>query len=172
MKLEKYVACICEGSTETAIMNILLENDLLVFKRKEMIEEKIIRCRNGRTFEKQYLRKEFLNKISVIRILDSRKENFRLSKAYENKVRVINVITAPEIEMLVILSEEKYDEYKRSKKKPSCFCKENLKMKSVKSYDFIRSYFSDFNVLLSAIKKYHEISKTRKGEYSLLNLIK
>ena len=52
--------------------------------------------------EEKYLRKGFLEKISVIRILDSRRENFKLSKAYEQKVDVINVITAPEIEMLII----------------------------------------------------------------------
>jgi hypothetical protein len=29
MELAKYVACICEGSAEHAIMDILLDNDLL-----------------------------------------------------------------------------------------------------------------------------------------------
>jgi len=47
-----------------------------------------------------------MDKISVIRILDSRRENFKLSKAYEHKVDVINVITAPEIEMLIIFNED------------------------------------------------------------------
>lgn len=51
------------------------------------------------------MRKGFDDQISVIRILDSRREDFRLSKAYEYKVDVINVITAPEIEMLIIHSE-------------------------------------------------------------------
>ena len=43
-----------------------------------MIEEEIIRCREGKKFEEKYLRKGFMNKISVIRILDSRRENFKL----------------------------------------------------------------------------------------------
>ena len=58
---------------------------------------------------KHYLRKGFPDKISVIRILDSRRQNFKLSKAYEHKVDVINVITAPEIEMLIIFNENKYN---------------------------------------------------------------
>lgn len=41
---------------------------------------------------------------------------------------VINVITAPEIEMLIIFNEDKYKEFKKSGKKPSDFCKEDLKM--------------------------------------------
>lgn len=172
MELAKYKACICEGSAENAIMDILLDHDLLIFTREEMLEEEVIRCREGKRFEEKYLRKGFLGKISVIRILDSRRENFKLSKAYEHKVDVINVITAPEIEMLIILNEDKYKEFKRSGKKPSDFCKEDLNMTSVKSYHFVKDYFSDPDILLAAIRKYHEISKIRKGEYTLLNLLK
>lgn len=113
-----------------------------------------------------------MDKISVIRILDSRREKFKLSKAYAHKVDVVNVITAPEIEMLIIDNEKKYREYKKSGKKPSIFCKEDLKMSDVKSYDFVKTYFKDPAVLVVAIKKYHEISKLQKGEYTLLDLLK
>ncbi len=64
-----------------------------------------------------------MNKISVIRILDSRRENFKLSKAYANKVDVINVITAPEIEMLIIFNEDKYKEIKQSGRNQVVFVK-------------------------------------------------
>ena len=104
-------------------------------------------------FEEKYLRKGFKDKISVIRILDSRGENFKLSKAYAGKVDVINVVTAPEIEMLIIHNENKYKEYKKSRKKPSDFCKEDLRMADVKSYRFVKSYFADPMVLVAAIKK-------------------
>lgn len=136
------------------------------------MEEEVIRCRDGKHFEEKYLRKGFLDKISVIRILDSRRENFKLSKAYKYKVDVINVITAPEIEMLIIFSEDKYREFKKSGKKPSDFCREDLKMTNVKSYRFVKNYFSDPAILLTAIKKYHAMSKIRKGEYTLLDLLK
>ena len=92
MNLAKCIACICEGSAEEAIMDILLDNELLIFTREEMLEEEILRCRDGKRFETKYLRKGFTDKISVIRILDSRRENLKLSKAYESKVDVINVI--------------------------------------------------------------------------------
>ena len=172
MELGKYKACICEGSAENAIMDTLLDHDLLIFTREEMLEEEVIRCRDGKRFEEKYLRKGFPEKISVIRILDSRRENFKLSKAYEHKVDVINVITAPEIEMLIIFNEDKYKEFKKSGKKPSDFCKEDLKMTSVKSYNFVKDYFAYPDILLAAIRKYHEISKIRKGEYTLLDLLK
>ena len=114
MKLAKYKACICEGSAEEAIIDILVDNDLLIFNREEMLEERVIRCRSAKRFEERYLRKGFDEQISVIRILDSRREEFRLSKAYEQKIDVVNVITAPEIEMLIIHAEGAYDQFKRS----------------------------------------------------------
>lgn len=172
MDLARYIACICEGSAENAIMDILLDNDLLCFSRSELLEEEVIRCREGKRFEEKYLRKGYMEKISVIRILDSRRENFKISKAYEHKVSIINVITAPEIEMLIIFNENKYKEYKKSGKKPSSFCKENLKMTDVKSYAFVKDYFKNPVVLLTAIKKYHEMSKIQKGEYTLMDLLK
>lgn len=171
MELARYIACICEGSAKNAIMDILLDENLLIFKREDMIEEEVIRCREGKRFEEKYLRKGFSDKVSIIRILDSRRENFKLSKAYANKVDIINVITAPEIEMLIIFNEDKYKEFKKSGKKPSSFCKEELKMTEVKSYDFVKNYFNEPNVLVSAIKKYHEMSKIQKGEYTLLDLL-
>lgn len=119
MELAKYKACICEGAAEQAIMDLLLDHDLLIFGRDEMIEEEVIRCREGKKFEQKYLRKGFDDKISVIRILDSRRENFKISKAYQHKIDVINVITAPEIEMLIVFAEDQYKEFKKSGKKPS-----------------------------------------------------
>lgn len=132
----------------------------------------MIRCREGKKFENRYLRKGFDGKISVIRILDSRKENFKLSKAYENKVDVINVVTAPEIEMLIILNEDKYTDFKKTGKKPSEFCVENLRITQVKSYDFVKKYFENPGVLISVIEKYSRVSKIRKGEFALLDLLK
>lgn len=172
MELAKIKACICEGAAEAAIIDVLLDNDLLIFRREEMLDESVIRCRDGKTFETRYLRKDFNGLISVIRILDSRRENFKLSKAYEGKIAVINIITAPEIEMLIIFNEDKYHDFKKSGKKPSIFCKENLKMSSVKSYGFVKEYFVNPEILVQAIKKYSEISKIRKGEYTLLDLLK
>ena len=42
MELAKYKACICEGSAEEAIIDILVDNDLLIFNREEMLEERCL----------------------------------------------------------------------------------------------------------------------------------
>lgn len=74
MLFTKYVACIYEGSAEKAIIELLLENDKLRFNWDDLLEGELIQCRSAKNFEEQYLRKEFTEKITVIRILDSRKE--------------------------------------------------------------------------------------------------
>ena len=171
-ELGSYVACIAEDGAETAILELLPDNHLLIFERDMLIDEKILSCRSASAFESRYLRMGFEGKITVFRVLDSRRENFKLSKAYRLKVDVINVITAPEIEMLVILNENKYKEYKKSGLKPNEFCKSALKMHRVKSPDFIKQYFSDKDTLVEAIRKYASVSKTRHGEYTLLDLLR
>ena len=120
MKLAPYIACICERSAETAIIDVLVDNNLLIFTREDMPEE--------------------------------------------------NVITAPEIEMLIIHSEGAYERFKRSGKKPSEFCKADLRMHNVKSYDFVKDYFSNPQTLVNAIKEYRRTANIPKGEYSLSDL--
>lgn len=171
MNLAKYVACICEGSAERAIIKLLLDENRLIFTWDDLLEGEILRCRNAKKFEEQHLRKGFTDKITVLRILDSRRENFKLSKAYVSKIDVVNVITAPEIEMLVIFAEGQYDEYKKSKKKPSTFCKEDLKISEVKSAQFVESYFANIEVLIYAIREYRRVSNIQRGEYALADLL-
>lgn len=171
MDLSKYVACICEGSAERAIIKLLLDKDKLIFSWDDLLDGEILRCRGAKKFEEQHLRKGFTEKITVLRILDSRRENFTLSKAYAGKIDVVNVITAPEIEMLVIFAEGQYNEYKKSGKKPSIFCKENLKYSNVKSTQFIEDYFANVEVLIAAIREYRRVSNIQKGEYALADLL-
>jgi hypothetical protein len=112
MVISKYVACICEGSAEQAIIELLLDHNLLRFTYDNLLDGEVLRCRSAKNFEEQHLRKGFTEKITVFRILDSRRENFKLSKAYASKIDVINIITAPEIEMLLIFSMNKYEDCK------------------------------------------------------------
>lgn len=124
-------------------------------------------------FQRRYLRREYEQKILILRVIDSRREEFKLSKAYRCQVEIINVITAPEIEILIIASKKQYDEYcKSGYKKPSEYCKSKLGLKNVKSPDFIKLYFEDPDFLVESIKEYHRVHKQKKDEASLYDLIK
>jgi len=172
MDLSDYiVACICEGSAEQAIMELLLDANKLVFDSEQLLNEEIIRTRSAKNFEQRYLRKGFNRKIIVLRILDSRRTNFKLSKAYVDKISVIDIVTAPEIEMLIIFNENKYSEFKTSKMKPSDFCKIKLKLSNVKNYAFVKEYFKDIDNLINSIIEYRRVSKIKDEEYTLSDLL-
>jgi len=169
---DNIVACICEGSAEQAIMELLLDANQLIFDSEQLLNEEIIRTRSAKNFEQRYLRKGFDKKIIVLRILDSRRTNFKLSKAYRDKISIIDIITAPEIEMLIIFNENKYREFKTSKMKPSEFCKIKLKLSNVKSYDYVKEYFKDVDNLINSIQDYRRVSNIKNGEYTLSDLLK
>ena len=76
MELAKYKACICEGSAEEAIIDILVDNDLLIFNREEMLEERVIRCRSAKRFEARYLRKGFDEHMINLSDLEKNQANF------------------------------------------------------------------------------------------------
>ena len=173
LEIDGLVACICEGSAEQAIMDILLENNLLVFK--ELLDDKIIMTRSASVFEAKYLRKDFEKQLTIVRILDSKTDKFKLSKLYKEKIKVINIITSPEIEMLIIHNENKYNDFKKfqtkNNMKPSEYCKIKLKYQNVKTYDFVKSYFSNISNLLKAINEHKKVSKTAKTKYSLYDIL-
>lgn len=172
MELSKYVACICEGGAEETIIDLLLKDNRLIFTYDNLLDGEILHCRKAKNFEERYLRKGFSEQITVLRVLDSRREKFILSKAYAPKIKVVNVITAPEIEMLIIFGEHKYSAFKKLHIKPSDYCKNFLGFTNVKSPDFVTEYFKDINKLILAIKEYKRVSDVRKDEYSLADLLK
>lgn len=169
---DSLVACICEGGAETVIMNMLLDNDLLIFNRQQLIDEEVLKRMSAKEFQKKYLHFAYDKKIIILRIIDSRSEKFPLSEIYRCQVEVINVITAPEIEMLIIINENKYNDFCKKKKKPSEYCKQVLKMNNVKSRIFIREYFSNIDNLVKSIREYCRVHKKRKNEYNLCDLLK
>ena len=66
----------------------------------------------AKEFCDKYMGKDYGSKIALFRILDSKREKFNLRtakyrKIFEEKIEVTNVITPPEIELLIIVSEEK-----------------------------------------------------------------
>lgn len=166
------VAVICEGGAETAIMEMLLENDKLIFSEEDLFYNEIIRTRSATAFEERYLNVNINFKLTILRVLDSRRENFQLRRPYDETVEVMNVITAPEIEMLIILNEGRYDEYKKSGLKPSDFCKKIFKNQNIKSRAWVQRYFSDIDDLIKSIRMYHHIANVQKGEYTLMDLLK
>lgn len=176
-KLNNLVACICEGNAELEIMKILLQEQKLKFVETDLLDDRLFSkaMRSARHLETRYLAQNYEpgQKIEIIRIIDSRTESYKIQGAYKEKVEgeVVNCFTRPEIEMLVIINEGKYDQFKRSKLKPSEFCVHNLnKGKNIKNKGFITQYFADVDALVKTLEEYHQKRPDKKEDtiYSLL----
>ena len=52
---DKIIACICEGSAESAIVNKLMDEGKLIFSRDDLLDNEVIRCRSASKFQEKYL---------------------------------------------------------------------------------------------------------------------
>lgn len=177
-KPNNLVACICEGNAELEIMELLLEHDKLKFIEEDLLDDRLFSklMRSARNLETRYLSQNFEpnQKVEIIRIVDSRAESYVIRGAYKSKVEgeVVNCFTRPEIEMLIIINEGKYDQFKRSKKKPSDYCIHDLKMrKNIKNKGFIADYFANIDELINTLKEYHQ-RRPNKNEDTIFSLLK
>lgn len=165
---------VCEGGAEEAVVEMLLQENALIFDRDDMVDKEVSRKRRARDIETAYLNMEYGKRVVILRILDSRSDTFSLGKAYRERFEVYNIYTRPEIEMLLIHSERKYKEYVKSKSKriPSQFCAEELFPKQhFKQKSFWHKHFQDRAGLVRAIQEYHR-TKHDKREYDLSDLLK
>ena len=76
-----YVVCSCEGAAAETVMNILLDNGCLIFDRESLVDKKVSRRRKTADIQQEFLNRDFSPcKVSIVRILDSRREEFKLGK--------------------------------------------------------------------------------------------
>lgn len=181
---DNLIACICEGGAEDTYIRILLENNALIFDKSQLLEGEPIRERRIKSFEKKYMGKRFSKKLVILRILDSRGEQFKisqLSKVNQQRVAdVVNVHTRPEIEMILICAMDKVEDYHRyvaRKKegsgtpKPSGYCREILGIRDCKRPVFLEQYFADPEKLVEAIRKYRQKTSRDSNEFLLTDLL-
>ncbi len=171
----KYIICSCEGAAEQEIMDLLLNNELLIFARSQLVYGEVTKLRKGEDIKNKYLGADYAEKIVLLRILDSRRENIRIPKPYKEKVEIVNINTNPEIEILLIIYFGKYQEYIRhykSFKKPSEYCKEILKITDCKKQGYFNELFgSRVDVLVKVLKEYSS-HRNRSEGYFLSDLLK
>lgn len=170
---DNYIALICEGKCEENILNMLLDQELLIFDRTRLIDEKVLsgQFRNATKFTQKYLTFGFENPITIILVLD-KSQKLNINKNYQHQVKEqILVITRPEIEMLMIVAKGLYNEFQKvkSNKKPSEFLAEEFKKTKIKSSKFIHEFYNEYD-LVDAIKEYHSL-RPNKNEYTLNDLL-
>ncbi|EOY5022160.1 hypothetical protein ACP3DM_001098 [Enterococcus faecium] len=181
---ESIVAIICEGNSEKYYINILLENDLLIINKEDILTEAVlpVKYKKANIFQEHFLTMTHEKPISIFLIQDSDVEMKAIKEPYRSKVcGTYFFITSPEIEMLMVHHFNMYDDFikVKSKKKPCEFLAGKLKVTTskLKSKQFIEATFCNPQNLVEAIKKYSEKSpyknrKNKKNRYQLIDLIK
>ncbi|MCL2526240.1 MAG: hypothetical protein FWE46_04220 [Coriobacteriia bacterium] len=153
----------CEGAAEQALIELLLDRKRLIIS--DLGNVQISRHRGASKVEEKNLGFDFDRAVSILRIADSPREQFKLSKLYRDTVRVFSFYTKPEFEMLTIVAAGKYDEYTRkyrSSTRPSEYCKSVLGMSKVKSKEFINDYFAETGFLEKALVDYRSLSSQKE----------
>ena len=175
IKEARYIICSCEGAAEQEIMELLLDNEETIFDRSQLVFGEVTKLRKGEDIKNKYLGADYDEKIILIRILDSKREKIRIPKPYNEKVEIVNINTNPEIEILIIIYFEKYQDYIRhykSSKKPSEYCKEILKIPNCKKQGYFSNLFgNNIDVLVKVIKEYSSYRNRNEG-YFLSDLLK
>ena len=171
---EEYVICICEGAAEQTIIELLLDHNSLAFAHDNLVGREVTRKRKSSEIQSSFLNRAYQRRVNILRILDSKKDSFKLPSLYAERYPVHNIYTRPEIEMLLIIAEgqsKKYLQKEKSRYKPSAYCAEVLfPGKHIKSREFIQDYFTDINKLHNAIRLYHE-QAGKQGEAHLFHLL-
>lgn len=173
----RHVLFVCEGSAESAIIETLVESGMLGvpddrIERDQETDAPYTTRRSGSAVTDAFLNLDYEGgPLRIIRIADSRNERFKLRRGYEERATVETLLTRPEIEILVILREHAYDQWRKSRLSANQYCKQRLDMPDVKRYEFIKQYWSDVDAPCAAIHEYRRIHRFDPGERCLEELL-
>lgn len=167
-----YIALICEGKCEKYVVEKLLDDDLLIFDRNQLLDKKVLsgEFRNANKFSNKYLTLGYDKKIKVLLVVD-KEVKLKIKKIFSHNIDdQICIITRPEIEMLMIMAMGQYNNYQKvkSKQKPSDYMK-SLVGESVKNEKYVEKFYNQYD-LVSAIKEYHKV-RPNKLQYSLKDIL-
>ena len=159
-----YKLIMTEGPNELVFINVLLKKNLLIFKKEDLLMEQ--------AFHKRQIDGELIgyiqglpngDTVDIYRVGDKLSDKLKIPRSIlSGKIeKEIKICTLPEFEILFILNEKLFDEYKKvkSKKSPSEFYKEkNNEYK--KQSTFVKRYFEEMqnseivNLILLYVKKH------------------
>lgn len=171
----------CEGTNELKIMQILLDNQKLIISSDELLGLVPFHARQIKTSPPV---KATLNmypgEVHILRIGDLQNEKLIIPSEYKHKiVSIEKYCTKPELEMLLIISENLVDSYEKvkSKKRPKVFAKENIRCGNRK-YDNSTAFYEEYyglhcDELINAIQEYKRHNGARKkDEHYLAELLR
>lgn len=183
----KYYFVVCEGTSESNIISWgRSENYFFTDISKINFEYQISgRREKGKSCLVESISStNYGNEVAILYVHDSKNEEFfgKKNKAYNLlkkvglNIHVINVLTCPEIEMLLIVKEPILNRAwlgNKSQLKPSELCNQFYKT-NVKRESFLVDQFKSIDELVSVCKKYKESCKKSKSpnDITLFDILK
>lgn len=160
-----------EGTSELALINVLIASRLFSVETADMLDEKVFHKRQVDGYIYTLLRAlPKSEKITIIRIGDTLRDELKIDKRFKTRIqREIKICTKPELEKLVLISEGLMDEWRKTKLKPSVFLKMQQK-RYLKNYEYLYNYFLSINIK-EVLSEYKRITKHARDEYYLIDFV-
>lgn len=174
----------CEGPNELKIIDILLDNNMLIFSRNDLLGLEAYHARqiSSSSAIKTALNIYPGNDVRIIRIGDTQNDTIKIPLEYKNKFSpdpIKKYCTKPEIEMLLIISEGLLQEFTKVKSSVDAktFAKQNIlfnRRKYKNDTAFYENYYGQNPELLKlAIEEYKRKKHShKKDELYLADLLK
>lgn len=170
----------CEGANEEKLLELLLDSNKLKITRDDLIGRRPYHIRG---LDNPYIKSElrrYNKEVLIYRIGDKQNDKIKIPldlKDIIHKKNIFKYCTKPELEILLIINENKYKEFIKSKKSPKSFAKENIRLNK-KYYDNSTSFYADYyggqriKLLVSNLKEYRKLKKHNSDELFLSELLK
>lgn len=174
------ILIMCEGPNELKVLNLLLDSGKLKFTRDDLLDMRPFHARQLTSPQLKPALDAYHGNIEIYRVGDTMTDALKIPKELIPQIQAQKKFcTKPELEMLLIIAENKVAEFEKvkSKQKPKSFCKKNVSFNR-KKYDnstaFFEEYFqNNIDLLVYAITEYHRIhGKHKAGEGYLFDLLK
>lgn len=155
----------CEGPNELEIIRMLLEQDKLIFTEDDLLNLVPYHARQiGNNAAVKTALNMYHGNVEIFRIGDKLNDDLKIPREYKEKIKDIKkYCTKPELEMLLIISENMDLEFEKEKSNifPKIFSKENV-VYNRKRYDnsttFYRDYYGErIDLLVNTIKRYKQL---------------
>ena len=159
----------------------MLEHDKLIFTEDDLLNLVPYHARQiGNNAAVKTALNLYNGDVQVLRIGDNLNDELKVPGEYKGKIKDIKkYCTKPELEMLLIISENIDSEFEKVKSKisPKTFSKENVVYNRTRynnSTAFYRDYYGDrIELLVDTIKRYKQLKgKHQKDEHYLADLLK
>lgn len=174
------ILVMCEGPNELKIINLLLDNGKLKFTREDLLDMRPFHARQLTSPQLKPVLDAYHGDIVIYRIGDKMTDSLKIPSELLSSIKSqTKFCTKPELEILLIIAENKIAEFEKvkAKKKPKDFCKQNI-VYNRKKYDNSTMFYEDYfqnriDLLTFAIAEYHRThGKHKSDEKYLFDLLK